>query len=140
MGLHKKFALFTGKHQVLPCEISEIFKNIFFKRKPPVAASNRLMGPAKAHNRKFSEYIHLLSKNLSENYYLKVFLKYLTRLIYHCTIKNFMKLFKFIFHTVRNPRALLFVMCQIIISRFKKMIAQSFYSNNMNLGCRLPFT
>ena len=28
---------------------------------------------------------------------------------------------------------LLFVLCQIIISHLKKMIAQSFYSNNANL-------
>ena len=97
-----------------------------------MAASNRLMGPAKAHNRKFSEYTSC-KKTYWKNYYLKVFLKYLKRLIYHCTIKNFMKLFKFIFHTVHNPRALLFVLCQIIISRLKNMIAQSFYSNNMNL-------
>ena len=79
---------------------------------------NRFMGPAKARKQKVRTYW--------KNYYLKVFLKYLTRLIYHCTIKNFMRLFKFIFHAVHNPRALLFVLCQIVISRFKKMIAQSF--------------
>ena len=36
-----KFAKFTGKHlaQLFPCEFCEIFKNSFFHRTPPVAAS-----------------------------------------------------------------------------------------------------
>ena len=47
------------------CEISEIFLNTFSQRLSPVAAFNRLMGPAKANTQKF-QWVHLLPKNLLE--------------------------------------------------------------------------
>ena len=47
--------------------------------------------------------------------------------------------FKFIFHSVHNPRVL-YVLHQITTSRHKKIITQFFESNNMNLGLRLLFT
>ena len=38
--------------KLFSCEISEIFMNTFSYRTPPVAASNRFMGPAQAHRQK----------------------------------------------------------------------------------------
>ena len=74
-----------------------------------MAASNRLMGPAKAPKQRF-QWVHLLLKNLLEKLLSESNFK-----IYRCSYVIY-----YIYH-------------------FKRMIAQLFWLNNMNLGSRLLF-
>ena len=119
MGVHKNFAIFTGKHLVGVFFIKVTGLNAcnFIKKRlrhtcfpvkfPRILRSSGgcflcvvvivLWVLSRCVNRKFSEYTSC-QRTYSKNYCLKVFLKYLVRLIYHCRIKNLKKLFNFIFY------------------------------------------
>ena len=75
-------------HRCFPVKFPRILRTSFFKRKPLVAASYRFLNVSWVLPRR-------VNRKFRKNYYLKIFFKYLIRLICHCRINNLKKFFNF---------------------------------------------
>ena len=87
------------RHRCFPVKFPRILRTSFFKES----------------RRWLLQWVHLLSKNLLEKLLSESILKIFDTSYLPLQNKKFNETFQLYFHTVHNPRVLLFVLCQIMI-------------------------